>query len=88
MSKSRATDRSVRPTRALCRDFSFTPPGFGYFPVSYRRLPHLRQAQGRLWAAFCRRFAAGAWSMENGRQTLSIGRNYTIEAMLVQAKEI
>jgi hypothetical protein len=30
--KSEATDRSVRPTPAPCRDFCFTPPGFSYFP--------------------------------------------------------
>jgi deazaflavin-dependent oxidoreductase (nitroreductase family) len=52
------------------------PPlrGWFLFLLAYPRLAPLRQAQGRLWAAFCRRFAAGAgikwrqgfWEREGG----------------------
>jgi hypothetical protein len=40
-----------------CR-YSFAPLGLAHVPVTYPRLAPLRQAQGRLWAACLRRFAA------------------------------
>src|SRR5579864_7252945 len=46
----------------MFREFSrgrfFRPAGLRVFSRSYPRLAPLRQAQGKLWAAFCRRFAA------------------------------
>src|ERR1700722_12280554 len=41
------------------RRVSFARPGLVVFHLVHPRLAPLRQAQDRLWAAFCRRFAAG-----------------------------
>jgi len=55
----------------------FAPPGLVSFPLLSPRLAPLRQAQGRLWAAFLRRFAAnGSGSGTPQRNSLrgQIGR--------------
>jgi hypothetical protein len=39
----------------------FRPFGAGFLFCCTPRLAPLRQAQGKLWAAFYRRFAAGVW---------------------------
>jgi len=46
-------------SRGFDLSFSVAPPGLVLLPRLFPRLAPLRQAQGRLWAAFFRRSATG-----------------------------
>ena len=64
----------------LCRRVSSAPPGLINLAASLPRLAPLRQAQGRLWAAFFRRFAAAAsqilFHSRNANPTLVVSRGF------------
>jgi hypothetical protein len=46
----------------MCESYSFAPLGLAQPLLAHPRLAPLRQAQGKLWAAFFRCFAAGSLS--------------------------